>query len=437
MEEKNGTRVAFTTLGCKTNQYDTQAMKEQFLYKGYDIVNEDSFADYYIINSCTVTNLADRKSRGAIQKAKRKNPKATIVVVGCYPQRDAAEVLAINEVDIVAGTAERGKIVEIIEDYDFKSKINAVKNIDQHNNFENLKISNNHDRTRAVLKIQDGCDQSCSYCIIPKVRGQVRSRDSIDIVSEAKTLVASGFREIVLTGIHIASYGKDLSAADLPRLLAELSEVEGLTRIRLGSVDPSLLTKQFIEVLRGFGKVCPHFHVSLQSGSDKILSLMKRRYTAQQYYEKIDWLRSNIKNAAITTDVMVGFPGESEMEFSETYDFVKKVEFSKIHVFKYSERKGTAAELFTDKVSDLDKEKRAKRLINLGKELETTFMQKYIGENVDVLIEEQLKNQQNQYMGYSENYLKVVVSSKYDLSGKIIKAVPEKLENGVLLAKIT
>jgi threonylcarbamoyladenosine tRNA methylthiotransferase MtaB len=427
-------RVAFCTLGCKTNQYDTQSMKEQFLSAGYDVVDFDSFADVYVINTCTVTNLADRKSRQAIQKANKKNPESIVAVVGCYPQRAAAEVLSVPGVDIVAGTNERAKIVDLVENHDKSCTINAVNDIFKQTSFEEVPVKWHHEKTRAVVKIQDGCNQFCSYCIIPYVRGPVRSRNTNEILREAKDLAISGYREIVLTGIHIASYGNDLHDTDLLRLLSELHSVEGIDRLRLGSVDPRLLTRQFIKTASELPKLCPHYHVSLQSGSDRILKLMNRNYTTDQYGEIVDDLRTNIPDVAVTTDLMVGFPGETDEDFENTLNFVNDIQFSRIHVFRYSDRKNTPAADFAGKIPQAIKDERGKKLIKLGEQLEIRFMSTFLDKKVSVLVEDKCARYENCFEGHTTNYIKVFINSKVDLSGEIVTVIPERIEKGVMIA---
>jgi len=434
MERRNHAKVAFCTLGCKTNQYDTQSMKEQFLNRGYDVVDFDSWADVYVINTCTVTNLADRKSRQAITKANKNNPEATVAVVGCYTQRAATEVLALPGVDIVAGTGDRAKIADLVQKHDKSHTINAVSDIMNQTRFEEVPIKGHHEKTRAVLKIQDGCNQFCAYCIIPYVRGQVRSRNSDEILKEAKNLAVSGYKEIVLTGIHIASYGEDLHDTNLLKLLDRMHSVEGIERLRLGSVDPQLLTGQFIKIASELPKLCPHYHLSLQSGSDRILKLMNRSYTTDQFAKIVRDLRSNIPDVAVTTDVMVGFPGETDEDFESTLNFVNDIQFSRIHVFRYSDRQNTPAAGFTGKIKQSLKEERSKRLIKLGEQLEIRYMQTFLGKEVSILVEDKSAQHENCVEGHTGNYVKVVINSAVDLLGKVVTVVPDRIDNGYLVA---
>ena len=436
MERPSHAKVAFCTLGCKTNQYDTQSMKEQFQSRGYDVVNFDSWADVYIINTCTVTNLADRKSRQAITKANKKNPESIVAVVGCYPQRAAAEVLSVPGVDIVAGTSERAKIADLVENHEKSRSINAVADVMKQTRFEEAPVNWHHEKTRAVLKIQDGCNQFCAYCIIPYVRGPVRSRNPAEILKEADNFAASGYREIVLAGIHIASYGKDLDDTDLIKLLSELHSVAGIERIRLGSVDPQLMSLQFIKLASELPKLCPHYHISLQSGSDRILKLMNRGYTTAQYAEIVRVLRSSIPDVAVTTDVMVGFPGETDKDFEDTLNFVNFIQFSRIHVFRYSDRQNTPAATFSGKVTQTVKDERGKKLIKLGEQLETCYMKSFLAKNVKVLVEDKCVQYENCVEGYTGNYIKVVIKSEVDLSGEVVTVTPHRIDKGVMIADL-
>ncbi len=413
-------RVAFYTLGCKVNQYDTEAMLEQFRLAGYEAVDFNDIADVYIINTCTVTNLGDRKSRQMVRRAHRLNAGAIIGVVGCYAQRAAEEVLAIPGVRFVMGTKNRNRIVEIVEKAEEEGiVINAVEDILTTRDFEELTIDAPDGHTRAFLKIQEGCGQYCSYCIIPYVRGPVRSRKRQDILEEVKRLEAAGFKEIVLTGIHLASYGKDSGEGSLADVIADIHPIDGIERIRLGSVEPTLLTPSFVERMASLKKVCPHYHVSLQSGSDGILRSMNRKYTTEEYRQFIRNLRSHIPDVAVTTDVMVGFPGEKEEHFQETFDFVREIGFSKIHVFQYSPRKGTPAAKMQNQVSTVDKETRSKRLIKLADELEKAYIASFLGTTQKVLFEEEVPWKKGWLQGFTEHYIKVMVEGNQDLKGSI------------------
>lgn len=405
--------VAFHTLGCKVNQYETDAMEELFEKQGYSIVNSEDLADVYVINTCTVTNLSDRKSRQFIRKAKKLNKDSIIAVVGCYSQMSPAEVEGIQGVDVIIGTSERSKIVELCHRAkDNNEVINIVRSITNENEFEEIHVNDIKSRTRAYIKIQDGCNQYCTYCIIPYSRGPIRSRQLEDILHETKILANVGFKEVILTGIHVASYGKDLGNIDLKELLRSIGKIEGIQRIRLSSLEPNLIDEDFMKTIMGINKMCNHFHLSLQSGSNTVLKRMNRKYTIEEFQEKIDLIRKYMPDAGITTDIIVGFPGESEEEFQETLEFVKKIKFSKIHVFKYSIRKGTIAAKYKDQINGLVKNKRSKVLISLGEKLTREFNNKFINNTVDVLYEEVSKVDENTFEGYTSNYIRVRGKSK-------------------------
>ncbi|MGI6705270.1 MAG: tRNA (N(6)-L-threonylcarbamoyladenosine(37)-C(2))-methylthiotransferase MtaB [Clostridia bacterium] len=431
-------RVAFYTLGCKVNQYDTEAMMEQFRLAGYELVDFSDIADVYIINTCTVTNLGDRKSRQMVRRAHRLNAGAIIGVVGCYAQRAAEEVLAIPGVRFVMGTKNRNRIVEIVEKAEEEGiVINAVEDILTSRDFEELTIDAPEGHTRAFLKIQEGCEQFCSYCIIPYVRGPIRSRKRQDILKEVKRLEAAGFKEIVLTGIHLASYGRDSGEGSLAEIIADIHSIDGIERIRLGSVEPTLLTPSFVERMASLKKVCPHYHVSLQSGSDHILRRMNRKYTTEEYRQFIRNLRSYIPDAAVTTDVMVGFPGEEEEHFQETFDFVQEIAFSKIHVFQYSPRKGTLAAKMKNQVSTVDKETRSKRLIKLADELGKAYVASFLGTAQKVLFEEEVPWEKGWLQGFTDHYIKVMAEGDQNLKGSIayvlLKEQDEELVRGSIV----
>lgn len=413
-------RVAFHTLGCKVNQYETEAMEELFSKNGYEIVEEDSLADVYVINTCTVTNLSDRKSRQFIRKSKKLNSESVVAVVGCYSQISPEEVEGIEGVDVVIGTSERDMVVELCEKVSIsKEKINIVRPVKTYKSFEKIRIEDIKSRTRAFLKIQDGCNQFCSYCIIPYARGPIRSREYADIEEEAVRLAEAGFKEIVLTGIHVASYGKDLKKESLCDVIKKISRVEGIERIRLSSVEPGLIDEAFMESIIDSGKVCDHFHLSLQSGSDSILERMNRRYNTKEFREKVKLIRSYMPEAGLTTDIIVGFPGETEEEFLETMSFVEEIGFSRIHVFKYSPRKGTPAATMNDQVQGEIKNKRSEQLIELGEKLTTKFHQEFDGKAMLVLYEDG-NSGNGMYEGYTSNYIRVKTPSQRDLIGDII-----------------
>ena len=367
-------KVAFYTLGCKVNQYETEAMLEMFEKEGYEQVSNEDYADVYVINTCTVTHMSDRKSRQYVRRMRKKNPDAIIAVVGCYSQVSPEEILEIEEVNLVMGTNERRTIVNEIkklEALEGEKKASTVDDIMKVRAFEEIEISQSNGRTRAFMKIQDGCDRFCTYCIIPYARGgKVRSRDMESIINEAKTLAENGYEEVVLTGIHVASYGKDLREENVTLLdvIKKINEIDGIKRIRTSSVEPILFTDEFVNEVSKMEKVMPHYHLSLQSGCDETLKRMNRRYTTAEYKAIVDKLREAIPNVAITTDVIVGFPGETEEEFNETYNFLKDIELAQMHIFKYSPRKGTKAADMENQVSPQIKHERSEKLIQLNKE---------------------------------------------------------------------
>lgn len=423
-------RVAFHTLGCKVNQYETEAMEELFQKSGYNIVDENEQADVYVINTCTVTNLSDRKSRQFIRKSKKINDDSLIAVVGCYSQVSPEEVEKINGVDVIIGTSERNKIVELCEKArDSKEKINIVRSIKTYKEFEKINIDEIKSKTRAFLKIQDGCNQFCSYCIIPYARGPIRSREYEDIEKEAYKLAKAGFKEIVLTGIHVASYGKDLKKESLREVIEKISKIEGLERIRLSSVEPNLIDDEFMKTITNSKNVCDHFHLSLQSGSDSVLKRMNRKYSTREFLEKVEIIRKYMPDAGITTDIIVGFPGETDIEFKETLNFVKKVEFSRIHVFKYSPRKGTPAAIMENQIHGDIKSKRSEELIKLGDELTLEFNSRFKDRSLPVLFEEKTKRKNDTYEGYTTNYIRVEAPSPNNLIGEIIDIKLKDVEN--------
>lgn len=431
-------KVAFYTLGCKVNQYETEAMLEMFEKDGYTQVDSEEFADVYVINTCTVTHMSDRKSRQYIRRMKKKNPDAIIAVVGCYSQVSPEEILEIEEVNLVMGTNERRQIVEEIKKIDSSQKASTVDDIMKVRAFEEIEISQSNGRTRAFMKIQDGCDRFCSYCIIPYARGgKVRSRNKESILEEVQKLASNGYKEIVLTGIHVASYGKDLKDEQMTLLsvIKEINDVEEIERIRLSSVEPVLFTDEFVNEVSKMPKVCPHYHLSLQSGCDETLKRMNRRYTTTEYKEIVDRLRENIPNVAITTDVIVGFPGETNDEFDKTYEFLRDIELSQMHIFKYSPRKGTPAATMDNQIDPQMKQFRSDKLLNLNKENFNKFASKFVGQELDVLFEQSVE--QNRYEGLTSNYIRVVVETDKDIQGQILKTkildVKNEYVEGVLV----
>ena len=434
-------KVAFYTLGCKVNQYETEAMLEMFKEDGYEQVGSEDYADVYVINTCTVTHMSDRKSRQYIRRMKKKNPDSIIAVVGCYSQVSPEEILEIEEVNLVMGTNERRTIVDEIkklEQAQGEKKASTVDDIMKVRAFEEIEISQSNGRTRAFMKIQDGCDRFCTYCIIPYARGgKVRSRDMESIVNEAKTLAENGYEEVVLTGIHVASYGKDLreNKVGLLDVIKRINEIDGIKRIRTSSVEPILFTDEFVDEVSKMEKVMPHYHLSLQSGCDDTLKRMNRRYTTSEYKEIVDKLRREIPDVAITTDVIVGFPGETEEEFDKTYNYLKELELSQMHIFKYSPRKGTKAADMESQVNPQLKHERSEKLLNLNKENFKKFASRMLNKEFDVLFEQSIGD--NKYEGLTPNYLKTIVECNDDIAGKIVKVkiteVKDEYIEGILV----
>lgn len=405
------------TLGCKVNQYESEAMSELFEKRGYKEVDNDEFSDVYIVNTCTVTNLSDRKSRQFIRKSKKKNPNSVVAVVGCYSQVSPDEVKNIEGVDVVIGTTERNKIVDLIEESKAShEKINIVKDLKNVREFANTTNFDSNNRTRAYMKVQDGCNRFCTYCIIPFARGPIRSRTIEDSVREARTLADRGFKEIVLTGIHIGSFGMDMGDMRLIDLIESIAEVDGIDRIRLSSVEPIIITDEFMERAVKTGKLCDHFHLSLQSGSNNILRAMNRRYTREEYIEKANIIRKYMPHAGLTTDIIVGFPGEREEDFQDSMSIVREVGFSRIHVFKYSKRKNTKAAVMKNQIDGKVKKERSEKLIALGEEYQEIFEKENMKAPQSVLFEEE---HDCEYYGYTTNYIRVKAKSETDLKNKI------------------
>jgi len=413
--------VAFHTLGCKVNHYETEAIWQLFKSAGYERVEFESMADVYVINTCTVTNTGDKKSRQVIRRAVRKNPDAVIAVTGCYAQTSPAEIMAIPGVDIVVGTQDRVKMLDYIEQYKEERKpINAVGNIMKNRVYEELDVPAFTDRTRASLKIQEGCNNFCTFCIIPWARGLMRSRNPKEVIHQAQQLVEAGYKEIVLTGIHTGGYGEDMKDYNLAMLLRELEEqVEGLKRIRISSIEASQITDEVIEVLANSKKVVNHLHIPIQSGSDTVLKRMRRKYTMEFFADRLVKLKKALPNLAVTSDVIVGFPGETEEEFMDTYNFIKEHKFSELHVFPYSKRTGTPAARMDNQVDEEIKNERVHRLIELSNQLAKEYALQFEGEVLEVIPEEQLEN--GLFEGYTDNYLKVQFEATEEMVGQIVK----------------
>lgn len=404
--------VAFYTLGCKVNQYETNAMEQQFIQNGYKIVENTEKADIYVINTCTVTNMADRKSRQMLRRVKEINQSAVIVVCGCYAQVAKKELEQIPEVDIILGINEKNKIVQIVEEYlANKDNIIEVADVSKQKEFLDFGDVTYTEKNRAVIKVQDGCNMFCSYCLIPYARGRIRSRKIENVVSEIEKIAKQGIKEVVITGIHVASYGKDFDNENirLINLLEEINKIEGIERIRLSSLEPTIVDEKFAQRLAKLEKICDHFHLSLQSGCDETLKRMNRKYTTARYKESTQILRKYYPNANFTTDVIVGFPGETNEEFNQTYKFLKEIGFYKMHIFKYSPRKGTVAEKLPNQVDGNIKEERSRKLIELSNNMQNEKNSQYIGKTVKVLFEEY---ENGYYKGHTTNYMVVKVQTK-------------------------
>lgn len=409
--------VAFHTLGCKVNQTETAALQSLFEGAGYRTVPFDGIADVYVINTCTVTHLGDRKSRQVIRRSRRISPDAVIVVTGCYAQVAPEDVMNVPEVDLVVGTHSRNRLPELVEQAK-RQRLNCVAPLAEKQTFENLSPAQTGERTRAFLKVQEGCRQFCSYCIVPYARGPLYSRRADDTVAEVKRLARLGYREVVLTGVHLGSYGVDLPGdVALSDLIRAIIPVEGIDRIRISSIEPTEISPDLAEIFAKSPKLCPHLHIPLQSGDDQILQRMNRRYNTVEYLRLIDWLRALIPDLALTTDVMVGFPGETEEQFENTLKTVRRAGFSRLHVFKYSPRKGTPAAKFPGQIPSPVKEERSRRLTAAGDELATAYREQFIGQTVPVLFEE--KAGPGEISGLTEHYLRVTVKGSAQLLGRL------------------
>ena len=448
-------KAALHNLGCKVNAYETAAMQELLEGAGYEIVPFQERADVYIINTCTVTNIADRKSRQMLHRARKMNPDAVVVAAGCYVQAREEGHLAVDpSVDIVIGNNRKKDLVRILEDYlqdgaEEDGQMSRVIDINHTGEYEELHLTKPGEHTRAYIKVQDGCNQFCSYCIIPFARGRVRSRSLESVVEEVRELARNGYREVVLTGIHLSSYGADFrektpdsegpevsgkilnreehfhggqEGTDLLALIRAVHEVDGILRIRLGSLEPRIITKEFVRTAAGLEKLCPHFHLSLQSGCDATLKRMNRRYTAAEYLEKCALLRKYFRNPALTTDVIVGFPGETEEEFAASMEFVDQVDFYETHIFKYSRREGTRAAAMADQVPEPVKAERSRRMIELGKRKQAAYERSFLGKEVEVLVEERMTEGGREYqVGHTREYLKIALGAEENLQNQIRK----------------
>ena len=461
-------KIALHNLGCKVNSYEIEVMQENLEKSGYKIVPFAPGADVYIINTCTVTNIADRKSRQMLHKAKKMNPESVVVAVGCYVQTGTESVKQDECIDLAVGNNRKKDIVPILEEFLKERELNrqdktlhetTIPDInDGKQEYEEMTLTHVGDHTRAYIKIQDGCNQFCSYCIIPFARGRVRSRKEEDIIKEVKGLVAAGYQEVVVTGIHLSSYGLDFISKEsgdylqgvdirtqayqkgyLLDILEKINGIEGLKRIRIGSLEPRIITEKFANKLKSLDKLCPHFHLSLQSGCNETLKRMNRHYTVEEFKEKVEILRAVFDNPAITTDVIVGFPGETEEEFETTYRFLEDIGFYEMHVFKYSKRRGTVAAARKDQVDDRIKTERSNLLLNMEQKQSADYRESYLGKRVEALMEEEKEIQGRKYqVGYTETYVKVAVESEEDLSNQIISGIANKLlDNEYLLLKFS
>lgn len=428
-------RAALHNLGCKVNAYETEAMRQLLEEDGYEIVPFEPGADVYVINTCTVTNIADRKSRQMLHKARKMNPDAIVVAAGCYVETADGGVEKDPAIDIILGNNQKNQLVSVIRDFEQKRAGKRAEepsgamtkkiDINHTKEYENLIIDRTENRTRADIKVQDGCNQFCTYCIIPFARGRVRSRDTQDVLQEVRALAASGCREIVLTGIHLSSYGVDLGEGmDLTALIEAVHEVDGISRIRLGSLEPGIVTEKFAYTLAELPKVCPHFHLSLQSGCDTVLKRMNRRYTSGEFREKCELLREAFTLPALTTDVIVGFPGETEEEFAVTEEFLRQIKLYETHIFKYSKRQGTRAAVMPDQVDEQVKALRSERLIALGEENRLAFEESWMGREAEILFEERNTIAGKEYFtGYTKEYIRAAVLADRDYANETVRGI--------------
>ena len=428
-------KAALHNLGCKVNAYETEAMQELLEQNGYEIVPFQEGADIYIINTCTVTNMADRKSRQMIHRAKKMNPDAIVVAAGCYVQAQENSGKVDECIDIVIGNNKKQNLIEILEEYEQKRKEadgmfvqQEVIDIHHTKEYEELHLTKTAEHTRAYIKVQDGCNQFCTYCIIPYARGRVRSRRKEEVVEEVSTLAGNGYKEVVLTGIHLSSYGVDFEEKEtLLSLIQAVHAIEGIERIRLGSLEPRIITEEFAAALSALPKICPHFHLSLQSGCEATLKRMNRRYSAEEYFEKCTLLRKHFENPALTTDVIVGFPGETEEEFEESRAFVEKVNFYETHIFKYSKRQGTKAAVMPDQVPEQEKTRRSNILLALDEQNRKAYEERFAGKETEILVEEQMeKDGKTYWVGHTKEYIRLAIVSDENLSGRLVRVTVGK-----------
>ena len=437
-------RAAFLTLGCKVNQYETDAMKELLEEDGYEVVDFTEPADVYVINTCSVTNMADRKSRQMVHRAKKKNPDAVIVAAGCYVQAAKETLEEQGMADILIGNNKKKDIARILEKYfEKKESISEILDIAKEKEYESLHIHKVSEHTRAYVKIQDGCNQFCSYCIIPYARGRIRSKAPKEVVKEILALAEAGYQEVVLTGIHLSSYGKDLGDTDLLDIIFKVQEIEGIRRIRLGSLEPRIITEEFVKGLVKCDKVCPHFHLSLQSGCDATLKRMNRHYNTEEYEEALAVLKKYYEHPALTTDVIVGFVGETEEEFEQTRKFLEKIQLYEMHIFKYSVRKGTRAEKMSGHLPEKRKTDRSAVLLSMAKKHKRAYEEWYIGKEEEVLLEEMIEINGISYMqGYTKRYVKIAVqldenTKKFRQNQIVVVKIEGILEESMLWGKVS
>ena len=433
-----GKRAAIVTLGCKVNQYETDAMYGMLKEAGVTMVDPKEAADIYIVNTCSVTNMAERKSRQMLHRAKKKNPDVVVVAVGCYAQVGKDELSKDTNIDLIVGNNKKKDLIKILEEHmgEMESVEESIEVIDiaQDQEYEPLYVEQLKEHTRAYIKVQDGCNQFCSYCIIPYARGPVRSRAKDDVVREIKELAHNGFKEIILVGIHVASYGVDIGDTTLESLIMDVDKIDGVERIRLSSIEPMTLNQEFIDSIKDSKKLCHHFHISLQSGCDETLKRMNRKYTTAQFKGIVDGLREAFDDVAITTDIMVGFPDESDEEFNKTVEFVRNIKFANAHVFQYSQRRGTPAAKRPNQISPDVKEKRSKIIIAETQKTRDEFINRFIGKTMRVLFEQPAKD--GLFEGKTDNYITVHASSDIDLNDQFRNVLLERNENGIVIGKI-
>ena len=428
-------RVALHNLGCKVNAYETESMQQMLEAAGYEIVPFAPGADIYIINTCSVTNIADRKSRQMLHKAKKMNPEAIVVAAGCYVESEKHSGGKVDDaIDIVIGNNCKKDLIEILEAYEEGKRSEVVIDINHTKEYEELNLNKTAEHTRAYVKVQDGCNQFCSYCIIPYTRGRVRSRKSQDVYDEVVRLAKAGYHEVVLTGIHLGSYGVDLEEETLLSLIEKIHDIDGIERIRLGSLEPRVMTEDFVERIAGLSKVCPHFHLSLQSGCDETLKRMNRKYSAEEYYEVCKRLRRHYENPALTTDVIVGFAGETEEEFAQCKAFLEKIEFFETHIFKFSIRKGTRAAKMENQVQDQIKTKRSNELLALNEKNSVKYLQEHFGKDLEVLMEEEmLIDGEKYFVGHTKEYIRVAVKTEEDFTNRFVTVKANKILKDLIL----